>query len=63
MVQGFGAASEAAEGATEAEAADDAGPIARRLPAGPGGARREAIAREADFIAIRNPLKSGIAAP
>ena len=44
LVQGFGAASEAAEEAAEAEAADDAGAIAGRLPPGAGRAGCEAIA-------------------
>ena len=43
LVQGFGAASEAAERAAEAEAADDAGAIAGRLQAGAGRAGCQAI--------------------
>ena len=43
LVQGFGAAPEAAEDAAEAEAADDAGAIAGGLQAGAGRAGREAI--------------------
>jgi penicillin-insensitive murein endopeptidase len=58
LVQGFGAASEAAENAAEAETADDDGAIAGRLPAGAGRAGCEAIARRRHsgaFARTRNP--------
>ena len=49
LVQGFDHPSQAAEGAAEAEAADDAGAIAGRLPPGSGGAGRQAIVPERCF--------------
>ena len=50
LVQGFGPASQAAAETAEAEAADDAGAVARRLQGGAECAGREAIAPQSVFI-------------
>ena len=64
LVQGFGAASEAAADAAEAETADDDGRAARRLQSGAGRAGREAIAgipflRHDGLVSERSRRKPG----
>ena len=63
LVQGLGAASEAAESTAEAEPRPDAGAIATGLPHGSGGPGRQAIRPAAGWNTARNPVLSGIAAP